>query len=244
MTNELMLFAGNDIPFPEAQLTIHNPSIKEIGLIGEESFFNGCAVLNFSKENLSDEDRFNLRDLSEIEILMMMMDSNHPEMRKNRVNAFMVLTLLFPEYQIDTVKDAIVLKKDEQDFFINTENFINFKENLVKMFCLKGRGDDAADYNPSGKYAKEIADKFAKRRQILAEQQGEQKIAILSRYASIIAVGLQLDLNSVLQYTVFQLYDQFDRYELFEQFDIYIRAKMAGASGMKEPDSWKKDVHS
>ena len=69
MINDLLLLSGNDIPFPEAQLVIHNPSIKEIGLIGEEAFFNGCAVLNFSKENLSNEDRFNLRDLSEIEIL-------------------------------------------------------------------------------------------------------------------------------------------------------------------------------
>jgi hypothetical protein len=244
MINDLLLLSGNDIPFPEAQLVIHNPSIKEIGLIGEEAFFNGCAVLNFSKENLSNEDRFNLRDLSEIEILMMMMDNNHPEMRKNRVNAFLVLTLLFPNYQLSTTKNSIVLKKDEQDFFINTENFLNFKEKLVHMFCLKGRGDDTTSYNPSGKYAQEIAEQFAKRRQILAERQGEQKITVLNRYASILATGLRLDLNSVLQYTVFQLYDQFDRYELYEQADFYIRARMAGASGMKEPDNWKKDIHS
>ena len=244
MINELLLFSGNDIPFPEAQLIIHNPTIKEISFIGEEAFFNGCGILNFSKDNLSDEDRFNLRDLSEIEILMMMMNNNHPDMQKNRVNMFMVLTLLFPEYQIKLTREAIVLNKDEQDFFINADNFINFKEILVSMFCLKGRGDDATDYNPGGKYAKDIAEKLAKRRQILAEQQGQQKIAILIRYASILAIGLKLDLNSVLQYTVFQLYDQFDRYELFEQSDLYLRAQLAGASGMKEPEHWKKDVHS
>jgi hypothetical protein len=243
--DELLLMSGNDIPFPEAQLIIHNPTLKEIGLIGEETFFTGCGVLTFSRDNLTEEDRINSMSLSEIEILLMMMNNQEASsaMQKNRVSTLVVLTLLFPEYKITLANQAIVLHKDEQDFFIDKNNFHIFKEILEKMFCLKGRSSTDPGYNPGGKLAQEIADKLKQRQKILAEQQGEQKISILSRYASILAIGLQLDLNDVLQYNIFQLYDQFNRYELFEQFDIYIRAQLAGASGMKEVENWKTDIH-
>ena len=49
MDNELLLLSGNDIPFIEAQVTIHQPTIKEIAYIGEEAFFTGCELINFSK---------------------------------------------------------------------------------------------------------------------------------------------------------------------------------------------------
>jgi hypothetical protein len=32
---------GTDYPVPECQLTIHQPRIKEISLIGESDFFTG-----------------------------------------------------------------------------------------------------------------------------------------------------------------------------------------------------------
>ena len=36
--NDLLFLSGNDIPFVEAQLVIHQPTIKEIAYIGEESW--------------------------------------------------------------------------------------------------------------------------------------------------------------------------------------------------------------
>jgi hypothetical protein len=244
MLNDLLLLSGNDIPFPEAQVVIHNPKVKEIALIGEEDFYGGCGVLNFSKENLIEEDRINLANINDFEILMMIMDNRNPEMRKNRINALKVLTLMFPEYQIELTREAIKLKKEEEICSINKDNFHVFKENLVAMFCLKGRGsEDEPEYNPGGKIAREIAEKIHKRRQVIAEQQGEQKIAILSRYSSILSVGLRLDLNTVLDYTVYQLFDQYERFELEEQFDIHLRAQLAGARDLKEVDNWKKDIH-
>ena len=49
MLNELLLLSGNDIPFSEAQVTIHQPTIKEIAYVGEDSFYTGCEFLRFSK---------------------------------------------------------------------------------------------------------------------------------------------------------------------------------------------------
>jgi len=33
-SDEFSIFSKNDIPFPEAQLNIHQPTLKQIGLIG------------------------------------------------------------------------------------------------------------------------------------------------------------------------------------------------------------------
>ena len=99
MLNDLLLLSGNDIPFLQGRLIIHQPTIKEIAFIGEEMFYNGCEMLTFSKDNLSEEDRINLAHQSDFEILMsILMSQNLPsEMRKNKIAMMMVLSLLFPE---------------------------------------------------------------------------------------------------------------------------------------------------
>lgn len=243
MLNELLLLSGNDVPFMEAEVVIHQPTLKEIAYIGEENFYSGCGILNFSKDNLNEEDRINLRNKSDFEILMsMIMDNSHPVMRKNKINASMVLALLFPEYQIKFSPRAIYLTKEDEIHSINSDNFEKFKEILTTIFCLKGRGEEQ-EYNPGGELARKIAEKFKQRKQKLAEGQGEQKVAVLSRYASILAVGEQKSINDLMQYTVYQIFDEFDRFELKEQFDLYIRAQLAGARDLKEVDNWKKDIH-
>lgn len=243
MLNELLLLSGNDIPFEEARVIIHQPTIKEIAYIGEEAFYSGCGVLNFSKDNLSEEDRVNLKNKTNFDVLMsMIMDNSHPVMRKNCINANMVLALMFPEYQIKFSRRAIFLIKEGETYSINSENFEKFKEILSAIFCLHGRGEEQS-YNPGGELARKIAEKFKQRKQKIAEQQGEQKVAILSRYTSILAVGEKKNINDLMRYTVYQLFDEFDRFELKEQFDLYIRAQLAGARDLKEVDNWKKDIH-
>ena len=39
MENDLLLLSGNDIPFYGAQVSTHQPTIKEIAYIGEEAFY-------------------------------------------------------------------------------------------------------------------------------------------------------------------------------------------------------------
>ena len=240
--NDLMLFAGVDIPFPGAQISIHQPSIKEIGLVGEESFYSGCGVLNFSKNSLSSEDRIALKDYTDFEILMSMINSKDFNTQQNRIDMLMILTLLFPDYQIKLSQNEIILLKEDESHLINSENFEEFKKILTAMFCLKGRGNET-EYNPSGDKAREIIEKLNKRKQKLAEQKGDQKVSVLNRFASILAIGQKQDLNEILDYTVYQLFDQFDRFALKEQFDIHLKAQLAGARDLGEIEDWKKDLH-
>ena len=244
MLNDLMLLSGVDIPFPEAQLAIHQPSIKEIGFIGEESFYSGCGALNFSKNDLTEKDRIALKDFNDFEILMSMISNdNNFNTQENRINVMMILTLLFPDYHIKLTSKEILLSKEGESHLINSGNFEEFKKILKAMFCLNGKNGES-DFNPSGAKAREIMDKLNKRRQKLAEQKGDQKVSILNRFASILAIGQKQDLNEILDYTVYQLFDQFDRFSLKEHFDAHLKAQLAGARDLGEVEDWKKDLHS
>ena len=243
MLNDLLLLSGNDIPFPQAQVTIHQPTIKEVAYIGEEAFFIGCNLLNFSKNILTEEDKINLGDKTNFDILIAILREQNAVMQKNRNCVLMVLALMFPDYGI-TIKDNIILKKEDQECSINNDNFEDFKQILNKMFDMK-KEDSMSDFNPSGDLAKKIADKLKKRHQQLSAKNNQtDKIDILSRYISILSAAQQIDINSLLKYTVYQLYDAFKRYELKYGYDMYVQAKMAGAKDLKEVEDWMQDIHS
>jgi hypothetical protein len=248
MLNDLLLLSGNDIPFQEAQVTIHQPTIKEIAYIGEEAFFIGCELLNFSKDVLSIEDKTNLEDKTNFEVFMSIMrDKKNLAMQKSKISVMMVLTLIFPTYKVNFIKNKIALEQDGgETHFIDSRNFEKFKEILVDIFCLDKRnmGDQNQNYNPQGEQARKIAEKLKKGRVKAAEAKGEQKISIFSRYISILAVGQSKDCNDLLQYTVYQLFDEFERFELKQKFDINLQIKLAGGKIEEEADNWMKDIHS
>ena len=243
--NDLLFLSGNDIPFYSAQLVIHQPTIKEIAFISEEAFFMGCELINFSKNSLPEKDKLNLEDKSNFDILIAILRERNAVMQRNKDCVEMVLALLFPDYTIKWNMKNIELKREGEgeSHFINDENFEDFKKIFNQMFSFKK--DETQDYNPKGDLANQIAEKLRARHQKLAETKNEnKKIDILSRYISILAVGEQKDINSLLQYTVYQLFDEFERYQLKLGYDIYIEAKMAGAKDLKEVEDWMKDIHS
>ena len=245
MINELLLLSGNDVLIPEINVLIHPPTIKEIAYLGEQSFFMGCEFLRFNKNRLSSEDRNRLENVSNFDILMSIMREKNPTIQKNKACAEMVLSLLFPTYtvQIDFSINKIVLKQDDLIFYIDSKNFDIFIKYLNDILDLGGPHDN--DFNPAGDLARRIADKLRDGHNKLAEQGKEsQNVAILSRYVSILAVGENKDMNSLLQYTIYQLFDEFKRYQLKLNWDIHLKAQMAGAKDLQEVDDWMEDIHS
>lgn len=246
MKNELLLLSGADIPFIEGTVTIHQPTLYEISMIGEEVFFTGCELLKFSKDILNSEDKNRLFNQTDFNIFMSIMNDKSGSMTYNISCAKQVLDLIFPFYTVEFAPNEILLF--ERDGYIkcgqiNDINFLAFKDVIISMFCLH-KTSSAQEYNVQGELAKKIADKFKKRKQQLAELSSKSnKVAIFSRYISILTVGEHKDMNSFMQYTVYQLLDEFQRYELKMSYDIYFKARMAGAKDLKEPDDWMKDIH-
>ena len=246
--NYLALLSGIDIPFPQAQLIIHQPTLKEISYVGEEEFFIGYELLNFSKNLLTEEDKDSLENQSDFDILIAILREKNVVMQKNRNCVYMVLTLMFPEYIISLNQKGFVLEHNEtkEIHYIDNSNFEHFKILLNSIFNFKDDEDANKEMNPSGAMAKRIADKLKKRHQKLEELKKDEKkkTTFLDRYISILAVAQSRDINSYFNYTIYQLLDEFKRFQLKQNYDIYIQAKMAGAKDLEEIDEWMKDIHS
>lgn len=247
MINDLLLLSGNDIPLIEAQLIIHQPTIKEIAFIGEENFYLGCELLTFSKNRLSNEDRERNKNIDDFHLFLSLLQNTPNELRQSVRAAFMVLSLIFPYYSLSFDADRIIFENEEtkETKYLLSKHFSIFKTILSDMFCLRISGLEDT-YNPRGKLAQDIANKLNKRHQTLAQQkkETEKKIAILSRYVSILTTGTQKDMRSYFSYTVYQLFDEFQRFELKLKYDINFQARLAGATDLSEVEDWMQDIHS
>lgn len=236
----LKLQSGTDIPFPQLGASIHQPTIKEISFIGEEEFFMGCELLTFSKTRLRLEEQQKLQNYTDFEVLISIL--NNKQISEDSLNAYLVLNLMFPNYNISFSKTSIELANEEDGVLqINNDNFQIFKDIVTSIFMLSHSQKE--EYRAGNAKAQELIDKFKKSREKIAKDRGENKeLDILGRYISILSVGLQKDMNSLTNYTVYQLTDEFERFVKKQKYDIYISAKMAGAKDMEEPDNWMDSI--
>ena len=243
--SRLILDAKNDIPFLAATATLHQPTIREIALMGEEAFFNASHLLTFSKDKfLSEEDKIRLENTSNFDIFMQVMnDKTTDELQETKFNVIMLLQILFPHYiiQIENNKIALMaIDENDSNGEINNDNFEEFKEIITAVFCIKPLQGET--YNPKGKLARKIAEKLEAGRKKAAEAKGEKNINIFQHYISILAVGMAKDKNTLYEYSLYQLYDEFERYQLKVAYDAYMQALVAGAKMDNEPDNWQKDL--
>jgi len=74
-------------------------------------FYLGANFLCFSKDKLSEEDKRNLVNQSDFEILMSIMNSKGKEYKASILSVEMVLSLLFPDYELVKMPNIILLNK-------------------------------------------------------------------------------------------------------------------------------------
>ena len=163
------------------------------------------------------------------------------------LSAELVLSLIFPEYQIKKMPNMLLLNKEvdgkKEQCLINNDNFEQFKSIIRQMFCLQIMGKK--DYDPANKVAEQLANKFRERHKKLQKKSDQNKSAdILSRYISILTLGNHHTISELMQYTVYQLFDQFRRFEKKYNYDIWLKAKLAGAENLEDVDNWLSDEQS
>ena len=102
---QLALMTGVDIPIPDCNLVIHQPTIKEISFMGEKEYFLAIQTLSLDKRSLV-EDETLLTDLTNFKIFMTIItDKASLEVKKIVEKAF---SLLFPNYSISIINRSII----------------------------------------------------------------------------------------------------------------------------------------
>lgn len=245
MIDPFILNSKIDIPFVGAQVAIHQPSLEEIAYIGgQDVLFPGCELLRISKDILNENDKVDLDKITNFDILMQIISMPSPELKKPIENAKTVFELLFPQFEIEWKPPfEISLNKDNIKTSINRNNYDELRQIISEIFCLN-KNEESDNFNPSGELSRRIAEKLKERHKRLAKIRGNsEKSSIFDRYMSILAVGLQKNKNELIKYSVYQLFDEFERYQAKVAYDIYVQAKMAGAKDIENVDNWMKDLH-
>ena len=232
---------GSDIPVPECQVTIHQPSIQEISMIGEKVYFTGAQCLSLHKEMFI-EDKNLLSQINNFQIFMTILQEKKAVDKKEAVQQ--TLSLLFPKKQILFTPNSLLLNEKEQSpVIIDVNNFENLQEILRHIFCVTIGPMDQQAFNPGGDKAREIAKKLQRGRERIAAEKGSSNASTLSQYLSILAVGLQQPIESMINLTMFQLYDLVERYHLWIAWDLDVRSRLAGGKPDSKPDNWMKNIH-
>lgn len=232
---------GVDIPIPELQLVLHQPTLKEISYIGEREFLLGIQCLSIQKSMVIQDESL-LSNTTNFQIFMTVM--NDKTTIDKRQNVLSALGLLFPNYKVFFTPRAISLNCEGKTAIIDENNFEKIQQIISQVFCLNKT--DQQTFNPGNKKAKEIADKLMKARQRVAAQKAADggEGSAFAQYISTLTVGLNsMSLVDCINLTMYQLYDLVERYSLYINWDIDLRSRLAGAKPDKPVDNWMKQIH-
>lgn len=238
----LALMTGIDIPFPEIQAAIHQPTILEISYIGEQCFSIAISLLTIDKKYYFEDEPEILNNVTNFQIFCELVNNQeHKEEREQTIN---FLSLLFPNYNIFFTPQSIILNNKDQSKIIDETNFEIFQEILKNIFCLTV--DKEKKLNPKGKKATEIANKMEKMRAKIAKMKQEERggASTFASYISCLAVGLHYSLEDLKKITIYQMYDLLKRYSLYIQWDMDIRIRLTpGAQAQGEVEDWMRNIH-
>lgn len=240
--DNFLLINGQDIPLLDSNIIIHQPTIKEIAnvFLTEMNFFTGYEFMFFSKDKLTQQEINILQNISDFDILLMLLNSINESQMKEQLQCFEnFLSLIFKDYKIQIEEEHILLKKDKHIYMIKEQEFKEIQKIVKQLFPFNfknGKGVD--DYNPQGKRAQHIAEKLKKAKEKLLKESKENGINFFERYISILSIGLNIPIFYFQKYTVYQLLTVFERYQKKEVYDVHLKAQLAGATGNDEVDHW------
>lgn len=238
----LALMTGSDIPVPQCELTVHQPRLHEIALIGEEDFLVGMQTICINKSMLVQGETL-LSNTNNFQIFMTVMKEKETADKKAAV--LQLLPLLFPQFKAVITPQSLLLTSPGQTITIDDQNFEALQEVLKSVFCINTGPQDMTTFNPGNAKAKEIADKLMRARQRVAALKQDQEGCLFGRYISILTVGINsMSIQDCVNLTMYQLFDLVERYMLYVNWDLDIRSRLAGGKPDKQTENWMKDIHS
>jgi len=205
---DLALFTGVDIPVPECGIIVHQPTIKEISMIGEKQFLTGAQMLCIDKDSLK-QDGKDLSNTSNFQVFMTIISAE--EMKETKAAIIEAMSLIVPNSKITFTPRSLLLNYNGTNIIIDEGNFEYFQDVLRQVFCLKKKEDD---YNPVNAQAAKIAEKIKKGKARVAHLKGEDVGSVYARYISALAIGLQIPLQDLLNCTIYQIQDLLERFSL------------------------------
>ena len=247
--DELTLQTGQAIMIPDPPVLLTQPTLYTLGLLGQMNFYTAAILLTYPKRVVKMNAEMSNLPLTDFDILMQVMRVEDAACQFNARIALMLLSMIFPHYEIKAVGNMILLNQKENgsQVIINSNNYENIRQAIIQFFKLEELvGSETIDNKDDSPMVKRIKEKLRKRHEILAKKnKGNGKMDILSRYMSIVSIGLNIPITEIKQYTVYELFDNYKRAQLKDEFDLYVK-RATSFGGVKKDEkvvNWQKNLN-
>lgn len=243
-----LYLSGKPVPIEDCNVILTQPTISEVVLFGEDEFLIITHILAHPDSLIEEvrEGNSELAGYSDFQLFMTII-KNEPTIRGSIEKLF---DLIFPTYDIKILDTSIdfSLKEDEKKMVcgrVNPFNFTNLCNIIGDLF--EPQNENEKEYKPANDKAAAIAEKIKKGREKVSKQKNDDTPqSLFGRYTSILAIGMQMDINIFYNYTPFQLYDAFQRYFAKTSSDFYSKVAttpLMDVSKMEEPDEWFRALY-
>ncbi len=240
----LTLYSGVDIHDKENNLIIHQPTIKEICMLGEDSLFIILQLIKLNKEDLEGNiNKIEKSKITNFDIFLKVINEERKDLKDIVIQFF---TILFQDYTVQINDNNIELIFNHQEdvkIIIDNNKYEILKDIINQMFMIEDNAKNVAKDKASQKLLK----KFQERKNILAkkkqnlqtdeEKQNEIKSAIASMI-SVLSIGNNISSQSILEYNYFRLMVDYKKLLTKVQYDTVDRYRIAGAKIEKDPENW------
>lgn len=249
MVDELLLILGQDIIFSKQRIIVHQPRLKELSVFEQKDYLAFTSLLAHPKRLLDFTKNTDVDKLTDFDVILLILNETQSSaLIKFNLGLRILLSILFDKYELKVTLKNIKLLKDDKEYIIDNDNYSELQVILNQIFCLK-QTSNQPEFNPQGAMASRIAEKLRNRHKQLAQYKSEKgisKVDVISRRISILTVGLNKDINVFNEYTIYQLFDEYERFMLAHKFDLFIRraCSFGGVSKNEKIEDWMKDLDS
>ena len=222
-TNDLDLKLCSRDPIFVGNVPIYPISIRRIAEIGYSKFNTEVRLLCL---NESDVAVMTGHDISEIGIFTYLLANAMSDQSMMDLLVFWLSEItrnrvMFSERKMCFVSRAFEINRD------------NFNEIQMVIRCRNGlRGVDEEAENPANEAARRVLkrrkEERMKRHKAKLNEIGQPEIT-LSDLVSILASGLKMTMQDVMEYDLYQFNDQFNRLKIIDNYDVSIQALLHGA---------------
>ena len=212
---KLKILANEPIPLDD--IFIYPISIKQIAKFGYKQYNQGLKILCISKQEIKDLIGEEISPFEFLRVNMIFEPSIDKILSK-------LLSLI--------CKNKVIFSDEKQAFIVgkglfDKNNFDKFVDIVREQNCIIAGNIDEKPFNEK---AKLILEKRRKaRNKLMKNSHAEENLSIYD-LVNIVSVGMNLSINEVMEYSIYQLSSQFQRIMAKENYYLNILALIHGAS--------------
>lgn len=232
--DELQLITGIDLPIEAFGITLHQPRVREIAMLGEQNYFIALSIFKMNKQQLKIESP----DVTNWMIFQESLGQKIDGIKDVRALLGNFLQLFLTQ-KINIGPRSLIIQTKDGLLNIEPEQFDEFQELISEVGGASLLRPSEETYNPLNKRAAEIAEKMKKAHKRLAAMQPKSKSkGFLARYVRAVAVATANSLSDVCDMTMLQLNTIMQTYLAYEAYDLDVKSRLAGAKTQDKLVHW------